>query len=195
MATPSGVKLFAAQVEEPDLLDMIKNISTNSQDQVRAVLEFARTDLLVFLKSYTNVYRPPRYQRKFRLNDQSRRIAVDPGDRQDWRPAHPGGWADVENTLRDNYYVQLNWVGNAWQLLAGNRAPEAVFVEAMDGYFVVSGVMEPRGPVGRSIAKAVKALGIKNWKITGGAGPLNEPGLLISPKSGQPISPDLSPWR
>lgn len=190
----TNMRLFKAQVDEPELQDLIREISNSTTDQIRAVLEFARTDVLVFLKSYTNVYRPPRYERKFRLDAASRRVAVVPGEGM--RPAHPGGWADVEFDLRDNYYSQLNWVNGGWQLLVGNRSEHAIFVEAMDGYFVVSGIMEARGPVMRSIRNAIKALGLKDWEVKTGLGPLNEPASLVSPKSGKSVpAPDLSPWR
>lgn len=197
MASPRAMRLFTAQIDSPDLQDLIKELDTNTTNQVRAILEFARSDILVFLRSYTNVYRPPRYERKWRLDREQRRVRVASGDRQDWRPAHPGGWADVEEDLKKAYFAGVLWKDGAWQLIVGNRDPDAVYVEAMEGYFVVQGIMEPKGPVARSIRNALKALKLTNWKVEGLDVPATgTTGLLLSPRSGKPVpAPDLSPWR
>lgn len=198
MASPRVMRLFTTQLDSPDLQDLIRNLTENTTNQIRAILEFARSDVLVFLKGYTNVYRPPRYPRKWKLDRESRRVKVASGDRQDWRPAHPGGWADVDETMKNAYGGSLAWVEGSWELTIENRDPDAVFVEAMDGYFVIQGIMEPRGPVARSIRRAIRVLGLdKTWKVQGATGILpQQVGYSISPKSGKPVpQPDVSPWR
>jgi hypothetical protein len=185
-----AMRLFTAQTDEPDLQDLIRNVSTTATDQIYAVLRFARSDLLAFLRSYTNVYRPPRYQHKFRLDAAQRRVAVEPGDRSEFRPAHPGGWADVSYDLMRQYYTQLTWEDGGWKLVVGNRSEHAIYVEAMDGFFVVHGILQKNGPVARSIRRAIKALGFKNWVVTSIADqPDDNPGLNINPKSGQAPAP------
>jgi hypothetical protein len=200
MASNRNMRLFTAQVEEPDLRSMIKEISASSSDQTRAILEFTKSDVLTFLRSYTNVYRPPRYERKFRLDAQSRRIKINPGSQEDWRPAHPGGWADVEYDLAEKYFSRLVWTDGAWELILGNYSDHAVYVEQKDGFFVLESVLDPGGPVFRSIQRAIKALGLKDWEVKGAA-PLSAdegllPRLIVSPKTGKTApTPDLGNWR
>lgn len=189
--TKLTMRLFTATVDDTEVLDLIQNISNNTTDQVYTILIFVRSDILAFLRSYTNVMRPPRYQRKFILDKNQARVRVDPADITGWRPAHPGGWADVEFDLRDRYYARVDWAGDGWRLIVGNRSDHAVWVEARDGMFVVEGIMEPGGPVSQSIAKAMKALGL-NWKIVGpGGSAINmlQDVLQVNPRSGKPMAP------
>lgn len=188
--TKLAMKLFDATVGDQDVLDLIQNISDNTTDQVYTILMFVRSDILTFLRSYTNVMNPPRYQRKFVLKD-SVRLRVAANDLTGYRPAHPGGWSDVTYDLRDRYYARVEWAGDGWQLIIGNRSAHAVYVEARDGLFVVEGVLGPRGPVSQSIAKALKALGL-DWKIVGpGGSAINmlQDVLQVNPKSGKPMAP------
>lgn len=192
--SPRGMRLFQASTESPDLTDMMKTIEGTSTDRIRDILEFVRKDVLYYLKSYTDVSRPPRYQRKFILDENQRRVKLSSADKTGWRPAHPGGWADVTDDLRKKYYTTVEWVDGGWRLTVGNSSEHAAYVEAMDGLFVVHGVMEPGGPVAKSIKKAIAVLGLKGWKVTGagyvmaeGAG--IEGGLNIGPRSGSVPDP------
>lgn len=192
--TPSGMRLFQASTGSTDLMDMLKQVEAGTTDNVRMVLELVRKDVLYFLKSYTDVQRPPRYQRKFTYDATLRRVKVSNADRTGWRPAHPGGWADVSLDLKAKYYTEVTWEQNGWRLTIGNRSEHAVYVEARDGYFVVHGVLEPNGPVARAIRKAIKELGVQ-WKFTSGGltgGPAGlATALDISPKTGQAAAPTL----
>lgn len=178
-----NMRLFEASVESPDLRDMIKNIGGTTTDQVKAVLEFVRKDVLYFLKSYTDVLVPPvGYQRKFTFDATLRRIKVPSTDRTGWRPAHPGGWGDVTLDLKAKYYTDLQFVGNSWQLTIGNKSDHAAFVEARDGLFVVHGVLDKNGPVEKSIRKALIALGVP-WRYSSGV------------LGGSAVSANFSPTR
>lgn len=193
--TPKAMRLFEASVASPDLTDMIKNLEVSITDQVHAVLEFVRKDELYFLKSYTDVEKPPRYQKRWTLQNDLVRVQVPSSDRTGWRPAHPGGWADVSDDLRKKYYTRLDFVNNGWRLTIGNNSEHAVYVEAMDGYFVVHGVLEPNGPVARSIKKATLELGIK-WKFTAGGKSMadnlgTETSLQGSPRTGIAEAPTM----
>lgn len=194
--TPGSMRLFRATVDSPDVQDMIKNLEYSTTDTVRAVLEFVRKDVLYFLKSYTNVQQPPRYQRKFSYDKDLKRFKVPKSDRTGWRPAHPGGWADVSQDLMKKYKTDVVWEGGAWKLIISNSSAHAAYVEAKHGYFVVHGVLEPRGPVAKSIAKALKALGV-DWKFTSGGFEMgNATGsaatLNMSPRSGNVPEPTFT---
>lgn len=195
LKSPKNMRLFEATVDNPDVVEMIASIEANSTDTIRAVLEFVRKDVLYFLKSYTNVERPPTgYQRKFTLDKESRRIKVPKSDRTGWRPAHPGGWADISEDLKKKYFTDVQFVEGAWRLTIGNKSDHAVFVEARDGFFVVHGVLEPGGPVARSILRAIKALGL-NWKVVGSSsgidvsGPIQSSSLSFGPAKGTAPAP------
>lgn len=162
----AGMRLFTTSVESPDLQGMIKDLEVSATDTTKAVLEFVRKDVYHFLRSYTNVVKPPRYQRKWTLDANQRRIKVPRSDRTGWRPVHPGHWADVSYDLKKKYFTDLRFEDGGWRLYVGNRSDHAVYVEAMDGYFVVHGVLDPNGPVARSIRKALRVLGV-DWKVTG----------------------------
>lgn len=187
--TPKNMRLFGASVDSPDLREMIAAISTVTTDQVHAVLEFVRKDVLYFLKSYTDVLVPPvGYQRKFGFDANLKRVAVPSTDRTGWRPAHPGGWGDVTGDLKAKYKTDLQFVDNAWQLTIRNDSEHAVYVEAMHGMFVVHGVLEPNGPVATSIKRALSALNVP-WKVQGSAITSNSATLDIGPRSGTAPAP------
>lgn len=194
--SPKAMRLFEGSVESPDLRDLIANLEANTTDTVHAVLEFVRKDVLYFLKSYTDVQRPPRYQRKFVLKEGLYRVKVPNSDRTGWRPAHPGGWADISGDLKKRYYTDLQLVNGAWRLAVGNRSEHAAYVEAMDGFFVVSGVLEPGGPVARSIRRALTALGV-SWRIVPGGRSMadstgSEASLGVTPQSGVAPPPTVN---
>lgn len=69
--------------------------------------------LIAYLKSYSKGERKP-----------------------DGRPTHPGHWGDVTYELRDSYEYEVV-DGKLW---LANTSGHAAYVEAMDGYFVLSGV-------------------------------------------------------
>lgn len=104
------------------------------------------------------------------------------------RRAHPGGWADVTGQLAASYYFAVT-VGSrrlVWtepvapgttnnppkrggiprtlppgrlSLVLGNLADHAVYVEAMDGYYVLTGVTEEAGPIESALRRAALEVG------------------------------------
>lgn len=81
------------------------------------------------------------------------------------RALHPGGWADVTNTLRDSYSYSVERVaGRGWRLSIKNDAKHAATMELRDGYFVVSGVAERGGPLQRTLREVVKEL-VPQWEV------------------------------
>jgi len=158
-AGPPGMRLFRSQLESPDLRQFIKNIEQSTDQTVQDILEFVRVDMLRYLKDYTDVMRPPDF-----------RVSYYGGDPKAPRPAHPGGWANISKELMKGYKAEVtrNAVGNH-VLTIRNDSPAAVFVEAKEGFFVVTGIMEPGGPVDWSLRRAIKRLA-PGWKVTAPGG-------------------------
>lgn len=113
------------------------------RDRVRLALEVVGTQLTAWARSHTSALRPP-----------ARRSGP-------WRPAHPSplNWADVKGQLAASYYHQVTPSGDGWKLDWGNTAEHAVYVEARDGFAVVSGVIEPDGAVVPFLTEALEAMG------------------------------------
>lgn len=161
------LSLFHTQLEDPDMKDFMTSIEQTMAQWTIEILNLVMLDAVTYLKSYTSKRNPPRYRRKFMINADSVRIKVtkkNVGSISPDRPAHPGGWSDVENDLRDSYYgrVEIAESGGC-RLIIGNRSGHAAYVEAMDGYFVVTGVFAQGGPVLKALVKYMRmyAPGVK----------------------------------
>ncbi len=63
------------------------------------------------------------------------------------RQPHPGGWADRTTVLAASYGYEVERGDGSVTLRLYNTAEYAFWVEVMDGYFVLSGVTDPGGPV------------------------------------------------
>jgi len=139
--------------------DFMSSIEQTMDGWIVEILNLVMLDAVTYLKSYTSKRNPPRYRRKFMLKD-SVRVKVtkkNVGSISPDRPAHPGGWSDVEGDMRDAYYGRVEKGENGgWRLVIGNRDHAAAFVEAMQGLFVVTGVFDKGGPVTRALVKYLR---------------------------------------
>lgn len=163
------MSLFQTQLDDPDMQDFMSSIEQTMDGWIVEILNLVMLDVVTYLQSYTSKKNPPRYRRKFFLNVDSARVKVtkkNVGSISPDRPAHPGGWSDVEGDLRKGYYGRVEkGEGGGWKLIIGNRNEAAAFVEAMQGLFVVTGVFEKNGPVIRALNKYLKMYAPGN-KIT-----------------------------
>ena len=100
-------------------------------------------ETISFLRSLTNEMRPPA-----RAGEGMRR-------------AHPGGWADVRSTLSLSYDYKVEPTEFGAKLTLINTAGYAVYLELMDGFYVLSGVGEPGGPVDTILREKAESLGFK----------------------------------
>jgi len=163
----SFTSLFTTQLADPDMADFLSSIEQDIDTWTEDILRFVVIDVVAYLKSYTSKKNPPRYARKFFINKDQARVKVTKkniGSISPDRPAHPGGWSDVEGDLRDKYYGRVEKAENGgWRAVIGNRSEHAAFVEAMQGLFVVTGVFEKNGPVMKALNKYLKlyAPGVK----------------------------------
>lgn len=179
------MSLFHTQVNEsPDLDDFIRNLEESAEDMSYTILRMVGQEALKYLKDYTSRKTDPRYRRKMGPDPSDPEFRIkyfkyqqrqqDPN-----RPTHPGGWGDISHDLVDGYYARTEKVDAGWQLTLGNKSGHAGYVEAKDGYFVISGVMDPGGPVDKAIRKAFRRLN-PSWKITNTPGKLNIVGDVSS---------------
>jgi hypothetical protein len=102
------------------------------------------SELIVFLRSLTDTMRPPA-----RAGEGQRR-------------AHPGGWADVRGTLDLSYSYTVEETELGAILILVNTANYSIYLELMDGYYVLSGVDEPGGPVDRILREKAEVMGFKS---------------------------------
>lgn len=165
------LSLFTTQLADPDMGDFMRNIELTMDDWIHEILQLVAVDVKTYLVSYTSKVNPPRYKRRYTLvNDVRTKVTKKMGINAG-RPAHPGGWSDVEGDLRDKYYARVEKAPTGgWRLVVGNRSDHAVYVEAMDGLFVVTGIFDVKGPVYKAINKYLKlyAPGAKIISRTGG---------------------------
>lgn len=181
---PRGARLFRSSLESPDMRDFIKRLEESMESTIELVLNVVLQDMLTFLKGYTNVIRPPDY-----------RVSYYGGDPKAWRPAHPGGWADISRNLVTHYKgeVYKTAKGN-WSMLLWNDAVTekgenlAMMVEAHAGFFVLTGLFQPGGVVEWTLARAIRRLA-PGWQLKGfHEGPLyDEQGNQLDIPSGQAI--------
>lgn len=173
----SWTSLFKSTlVESPDYREFVNNIEMSMGERVQTILRLIGVEVRVYLQSYTSKRNPPRYRKKYTYGDSGERLKklykYEQRALQPDRPAHPGAWSDVSKELMEGYYVQVKKNDVDWELVIGNRSSHAVYVEAKDGYFVVTGIMDPGGPVDRAIRRAFKLMGA-TWKIQ------NRPGQIV----------------
>ena len=110
------------------------------------VLHLTGEDVVKYLKSWTDERRPP----------------ASPGGPD--RPAHPGHWADVTTTLREGYEGTVTRLGEGWRLTLRNPTPYASYLEDRNGFFVLSGVADPGGPVEQALIE-VAARVAPTWRV------------------------------
>lgn len=168
-----GVEFEFAQ---DDFLKQMKQLQVEKTKRLALLGERIGYEVIAYLRSHTSETRPP-----------SR-----PGYPE--RRAHPGGWADITSTLALSYRFEVRVGGRrvAWSkkqaagsslgALAVDRAPEpdepaseveivfingaeyAAALEAKEGYWVLSGIEQPGGPIEKAIRKAV-AVVAPDWRI------------------------------
>lgn len=81
------------------------------------------------------------------------------------RPAHPGHWSDRTGQLAAGYDAAVEKIPGGARLTLSNFAEYAVYLEARNGYFVLSGVTDPGGPVEEQLRRAVAAIA-PGWTVT-----------------------------
>lgn len=101
------------------------------------------SETIAFLRSLTDNMRPPAR------------------NGEGMRRAHPGGWADVRGTLAGSYSYRVEPTEFGAKLILINTAEYAVYLELMDGFYVLSGVGEKGGPIDTILREKAESLGFK----------------------------------
>lgn len=121
MIAPTVSRVVIRQKWNPTLA-MMKKAATPSVPQV---LEAVGARTLARARSHTSRMNPPARGKTA------------------WRPAHPEplNWSDVRGVTAASYYYKVEETATGWRLEIGNTAETAVFLEARDGYAVVTGIV------------------------------------------------------
>jgi hypothetical protein len=114
--------------------------------RMRRLLAIVGQQVVDYLQSLTEEMRPP----------------VRAGGAQ--RAAHPGHWADVTGELARNYRWHIEDTTTGVRLVLSNETPYAVFLEAHDGFFVLSGVADEGGPVQKAMREVMPQVA-PGWEV------------------------------
>lgn len=135
--------MITARVKQPNYRDVVLPIVFQTKTRAVYAANVIGAEVVAFLRSLTDEMRPP--------------ARAGEGERQ----AHPGGWADVRGTLANSYDFQVEETEFGARLILLNTAEYAVYLELRDGYYVLSGVDEPGGPLDTILRARAEMLGFK----------------------------------
>lgn len=162
--------MFDLRIEDKDFFQAIRELEADNAKKMLLVLETVGLDTVVYLRSLTGEMRPP-----VRKGEPPRR-------------AHPGHWADISSNLANAYRFEI-WAGSQkvrwmnegrevsvagaivntkdlkgpYTLMMINDMEYAAYLEAREGYFVLSGVTNPGGPLEKALRRVVRQ--IPGWRL------------------------------
>lgn len=142
--------MLTLTVASPDAQAALRTLVLNEREKARLVLLQVGIETVAYLRSLTDEMRPPAKRGE--------------GERQ----AHPGHWADVTSVLEKSYGWAVDPLDDGWRLTLSNTAEYAAALEARDGYFVLTGVLEDGGPVEQALRLAARAIS-PDWEVRWGA--------------------------
>ncbi len=123
--------MFTVRASEPEFLDqVVANVVLDALTKLELVLQQVGQETVDYLRSLTEHTQPGW-----------------PDPQGPPRQAHPGEWADRSGQLAASYGFEVVRTATSVTLRLTNDAEYAFWVEVMDGYFVLSGVTDPGGPV------------------------------------------------
>jgi hypothetical protein len=137
---------FDAYFEKGHLEQWAGELADEMVGQAQALLDLLGAEIIVHLRSLTDRTRPP----------------VRKGEPR--RAAHPGRWADVTGVMANSYAWQVEVDSDGGRVILSNSAEYAIYVDAMDGYFVLRGVTDRGGPV-EEILRRVIAQVAPEWEV------------------------------
>lgn len=143
--------MLALSVDQPDWVEAIQAIEADAASKLRMVVEAIGPEVVAYLRSHTSEMRPP-------ARIPSTRTRTGP------RPAHPGHWADVTGQLAASYASDVQGDARSVTLTLSNSAEYAVHLERREGFWVLSGVMDPGGPVEQALRRAVQRYA-PGWEV------------------------------
>lgn len=129
---------FSLTVHQQDVIEQLSQTSMAFEDIAYRILQMVGDATIAYLRSYTSEMRPPARS----------------GDTKE-RPAHPGHWADDTGALAGAYRYEVQRRGGEVRLVLLNDMEYAIYLEVRDGFFVLSGVTDPGGPVENALRQAL----------------------------------------
>jgi hypothetical protein len=146
----------------------------NTWDTMERIMYIIGSEVVAYLKSYTDETRPPvargasALSRLQNRKDEHRMARGGAGPRffaeGGARPAHPGGWGDITHDLMAKYDYKVTRTPEGISLAIFNTSDHAVYVEAMDGFYVVRGVMDEDGPVIAALRRIISQVA-PGWRV------------------------------
>jgi hypothetical protein len=162
------IKLTA--VHDPRYLDeLAKAIEVESIERLRLALEQIGQEVVDFLRTLAEPpeFRPPLITSRSGKKYQAKRLGMKhrPSTRVEGpRRAYPGHWAARSGQLALSYEYQVVVSADGATLILRNTAEYAFWVEVMDGFYVLSGVMDDGGPVEQAF-RAVLGRLYPDWRV------------------------------
>lgn len=171
-----NMRLFESEVSIPEFLDAFAYLEGEADELAYTLLMFVGQEVIRFLKDYTIGTRPPDYRVGYHgagarqttteryifggsgRTERARVWAPASPEQKAPRPAHPGGWADISKDLMRHYGYNVEKVDGSWELSIINDSDHAAYVEAMNGFFVVTGVLKTGGPVEKALRQAIQRI-------------------------------------
>lgn len=131
--------------DTPDFTEVMRTSELDALDAAQMLLEMAAVECVAYLRSFTSKMQPP-----------VRRSELP-------RPAHPGGWADVTGDLARGYgyTVDKDALADSVSVTLWNREDYAAALEAKDGYYVLTGITDPGGPMDKAVRRMAAELGLE----------------------------------
>lgn len=146
--------MLTLSVDQPDWAEAIAAIEADDATKLRHVVDAIGPEVIAYLRSLTSEMRPPA-----RVPGTS--VVTGP------RRAHPGHWADVTSVLAASYDFDVAGTPRSVTLTLRNTAEYAIHLENRFGYWVLSGVADPGGPVEQSLRRAVARFA-PEWEVRRG---------------------------
>ncbi len=139
--------MFGAKAGELiGIAEALRDVERDVTLKIRQLMEYIGTETVAYLRSYTALMAPP----------------IRPGDPE--RRRHPGYWSDRSGALAGAYDHEVSQSARGWTLTLTNSMEYAATLEARDGYYVLSGVADPGGPVEQAMRRAV-AIIAPDWTV------------------------------
>jgi hypothetical protein len=138
--------VFTAELTKADTQGVFAEIAVAINGEILQLLELVGKRTIEYLKSLTDEARPPA----------SGQTAT--------RYAHPGHWADVTGELAASYGWRISNAGDTPVLELYNMSGHAVYLEGHDGYFVLTGITDPDGPLDEIIRRAAAEIA-PEWRV------------------------------
>jgi hypothetical protein len=142
-----AVNSIEVKAPAPELEPVIVSIKRQVMVDTKRVLEAVGEEVVQYLRSMTSEVRPPA-----RVGGPE-------------RLAHPGHWADDSGDLARGYSWQVVTAGFRMQLIFRNGVKYAAYLELMEGFFVLTGIEEPGGPIDQAFTKVLPVVApTLQWK-------------------------------